>query len=100
MDDLIRKKSVLKIIGDIWLSCSDYGLGIDHFYEEVVSAIENELPSVQPKVGHWELDEHLDKIGMIYKYNCSECGEKQRAMYDYCPSCGSFNGGDTCENSN
>lgn len=87
MDDLISRKSVLKIIGDIWLSCSDYGLDIDHFYEEVVSAIENELPSVQPKVGYWEWNQY-DANPKIGNFHCSLCHSIGRAYFDFCPYCG------------
>ena len=50
------------------------------------------LPSVnpQPKTGHW-----IDN-GICYE--CSECGiiraKGKTGKYNYCPSCGSYNGGD------
>ena len=89
MDDLISKQAVLDAIDAYkWLDGNDAIYRLKQWLEDQ----EHVIPAM--KVGHWELDEHLDKIGMIYKYMCSECGANHRAMYDYCPSCGSYNGGD------
>lgn len=46
----------------------------------------NELPPVQPKRhGHWE-DLHRCWI-------CSECQHETHIEHDFCPKCGSYNGG-------
>jgi rubrerythrin len=44
------------------------------------------LPSVSPqqRTGRWVKDGQ----GGRYKWMCSNCGTHQRALYDYCPSCG------------
>jgi hypothetical protein len=49
------------------------------------------LPPVtpQPKTGHWIFDEILDK-----HYYCSECKSMGVDYWDFCPNCGSYNGGD------
>lgn len=46
------------------------------------------LPSVQPKkrTGRW-----IDNLGLVY---CSGCGATLAGEKNYCPDCGSFNGGE------
>ena len=79
--DPINRYEVRDMIGDVWLSCSDYGLGIDHFYEEVCNVIDNEVPSLEPKQGYW-----IEREGNRNPY-CSECkGISDRSPY--CPHCG------------
>ena len=86
----MQMQVVVNIPDNIWASIqNEEYCGI--LNAEMYKNIKNGTPLSE---GHWELDKHLDKIGMIYKYKCSECGKNQRAMYDYCPSCGSHNGGD------
>lgn len=68
-----------------------------------------ELPSVTPQTrkGHWiGHREHCENLGVMpsglgaYKWcsNC-DCGidvrEWYRSHYNYCPNCGSYNGGDS-----
>ena len=44
------------------------------------------LPSVSPqqRTGRWVKEGQ----GGRYKWMCSNCGTHHRALYDYCPSCG------------
>ena len=73
--------------------------------EDAVSAIEN-LPSAQPeRKGEWIIK---DNPGTgWYRVTCSECWEdvtstapcigfypNAKVTWDYCPNCGSYNGGD------
>lgn len=46
----------------------------------------NKLPSVTPqqRTGQWVKEGQ----GGRYKWMCSNCGTHHRALYDYCPSCG------------
>lgn len=59
----------------------------------------HELPSVtpQPKMGKWiwsSGDERV-MIGMCYhQWTCSSCKKKVELKTDYCPHCGSCNGGE------
>lgn len=43
----------------------------------------------KPKMGRWIFNEVLD-----HHYYCSECNEMGVNYWDYCPNCGSYNGGD------
>lgn len=65
----------------------------EDIYIKVSDAVQllRELPPVnpQPKTGHWIFDEILDK-----HYYCSECKSMGVDYWDYCPNCGSYNGGD------
>ena len=80
--DPINRYEVRNMIGDVWLSCSDYGLGIDHFYEEVCNVIDNEVPTLEPKEGYWI---HTNSV-----LNCNLCGGgvARYVKYRYCPYCG------------
>ena len=69
--------------------------------QEEIKWIINHLPSAQPerKKGKWiEQDDGWDGV----YYECSECGEAFTLidgtptdnLYNFCPNCGSYNGGD------
>lgn len=51
------------------------------------------LPSAQPerKTGKWI---EISKYNDCYLVKCSECGGDQIVMSDFCPNCGSYNGGE------
>ena len=76
-DRAISLNAVLDVMHEMW---GDSG--------ELLDAIK-ELPPVTPKTGHWI----KDGIG-TYPYKCDSCSAYHRALYDFCPSCGSYNGGD------
>ena len=81
MDDLISRKATGEMVGDIWLSCSNYKLDIDQFYELVVSAIENEIPSVQTKMGQWiSTSERLPEENDVYLVALNTLGYPKRAI--------------------
>lgn len=42
----------------------------------------------EPKTGHWIKDDITERSKSAYKHKCDRCGAYHRAMYDYCPSCG------------
>jgi len=100
MDDLISRQAVLDLIADYDLSMG-----------QVVKGIHN-LPSVIPQPKTEEQAFHVMKGKWITQWNvahqkeyyyCSECGEEfsydgetgiKMNDYNYCPNCGSYNGGD------
>ncbi|MBQ2176831.1 MAG: hypothetical protein II453_17875 [Alphaproteobacteria bacterium] len=94
-DDLISKQELLNNLDELdqqelYLPC--------HFKEFVIE----EVPSVQPKTGHWIASEDYD--GDVY-YTCSVCeepwvtieGTPQENRMRYCPHCGAKMGGDADE---
>ena len=76
-----------------------------YFWTIPSEVITGELPSAQPerKTGRWIYGEH--DVAMCDGYHCSECGffvpwdYKRKFIdfikdYNFCPSCGSYNGGE------
>lgn len=55
--------------------------------DRILKALEQE-----PKTGHW-IKEFNDIEGEV-RFTCSSCGEFQLFGTDFCPNCGSYNGGD------
>lgn len=66
-------------------------------YESVCKAI-NEIPSAEPKTGHWKWVQY-DYNPKIGNWHCSECrcvvvecvGKEEKGgipLYKYCPQCG------------
>ena len=67
---------------------------IDDFpdYHEAMEKV-LQMPSVkpqEPKTGHWVDREVYDAD----RWKCSECGRTESYKENYCPSCGSYNGGE------
>ena len=58
-------------------------------FAEIEKAYETGLREGRKK-GKWIID---NPHSAIYRYACSECHAHHRARYDFCPSCGSYNGG-------
>ena len=63
-----------------------------------------EMPSVQPRKGKWmphneKSREYIGTVLVNVEYDywlCDTCGyrvEKRQPMYNFCPNCGSYNGG-------
>ena len=48
------------------------------------------LPSAQPKAGHWIEHEWAEEANgmLISNYECSECHRWERYNSDFCPNCG------------
>ena len=68
--------------------------GLYDCFSRIIDDMYNELPSVtpQPKKGKWiETPVENDIVTVVFK--CSECGKRVVNPYDYCPNCGSYNGG-------
>ena len=68
----------------------------------VEDMIEN-APTIEPerKKGRWIECDHEKWSGDTFAYRCSECGgayhlniEQTIGVWDFCPACGSYNGGD------
>ena len=99
MSDLISRQDALmearpEYLNPQQLKLASYNQGwndaVDDYYDGIKS-----LPSAEPKTGKWVLKEHL--------WECDRCGCRiNRANplrgniwnYNFCPNCGSFNGGE------
>ena len=69
---------------------------VDEYNSRSVEAIK-QLPSAHPRKGKWiNIDDKYNRISG----RCSECGweahmyEDDVVGMDYCPNCGSYNGGE------
>ena len=101
-DVLISKNKVLSYLNDLWYSCSDPEgnkptLKGETAIEWAIDDIK-EMPSAQPerKKGKW-INRSLNILYPEFeRYTCSVCG-KHSYSYDFCPNCGSYNGGEQDE---
>lgn len=65
---------------------------------DLISLI-NARPTIEErKTGKWIIEPH--EVNGMYTHRCSECfsvlmiAPTDRPRYNYCPNCGSYNGGD------
>lgn len=60
-------------------------------YEQALSEIKEMLESAEPerKRGKW-----LPYLPKGLRYKCSECGSRYDTPWNFCPECGSHNGGE------
>ena len=66
--------------------CHQGGEEIEEAFNMAIQALEQE-----PKTGHWI--RVTDKTGHLV-WECDKCSWQQRFNTNYCPDCGSYNGGD------
>lgn len=52
--------------------------------------IVSNLPSAQPRKGKWAGKGDSEGFGIFI---CDNCGKFSMMEYDFCPNCGSYNGG-------
>ena len=85
MDDVIRRRAMIDWCNEQYENMPDSDRWL---IEKFTDAIE-QIPSVEPKRGHWE---HVYKAG----YRCSECKAylKVDFLANYCPNCGAEMRGD------
>lgn len=88
-DDLISRQAAADVVN---FECGEWrGLA-----KTIIDKLES-LPSAEPKRGKWI---SADAIFGGIPFYCSECGENTRdtvmgePRWNYCPMCGSYNGGE------
>ena len=94
MSDLISRQDAIEAICDEIMSRFD--VGITEGYELVEDALSG-LPAVEPetKKGKWLMNG--ERYGHMY-WRCSQCGEEVDYIgANFCPNCGSYNGGEEDE---
>ena len=92
--DLISRQAALKQITANDTSIIPYARAreyVDELKNYVIKIIET-LPSAEPEVKHgkWIYDtKRVMRDGWINsQYHCSECGEQDFTLYNFCPNCG------------
>ena len=89
MSDLISRQSAIEVASRECHELRGLFSDIEHGLKE--------LPSAQ-KTGHWRrIPMACYGGGTIIEYECSECEEHNIIDSDFCPNCGSYNGGDSDE---
>ncbi len=68
-------------------------------YQQVEVARQvNDMPTIEPerKKGKWtkKVLRSTSVYGTTIIYQCSECENLSISKYQYCPNCGSYNGGE------
>lgn len=91
-EDAISRQAALDAFG-LFEKTRKYGgdySGYDTMLLYEIQQTLEDLPPVnpQPKTGHWIKDDITERSKSEYKHKCDRCGAYHRAMYDYCPSCG------------
>lgn len=63
--------------------------------EDVLDALDDYAPTVQPepKRGKW-IDTGGYRAWYAREYRCSKCGDTMLGEANFCPKCGSYNGGE------
>lgn len=51
------------------------------------------LPSVQPRNGKWIRTRTMTHDGELYCDQCEQEHPEQKIIWNFCPDCGSYNGG-------
>ena len=94
-DDLISRAAAIDALKNRWKKTRNYvGIG-DDIAEECELCLK-QVPSAQPerKKGKW-INRSLNILYPEWeRYTCSVCG-KHSYNYDFCPHCGSYNGGES-----
>ena len=101
MDDLVSKQQAIDSVETIGFDFSNSDLSQMELEElcEAIGDVRWEfiqrlkcVPTAQPKKGKWEIYviSMLDGEGC----RCSECGYEGVPYWDFCPNCGSYNGGE------
>ena len=62
-------------------------------YEELITRLLS-TPSVKPRKGKWHGKGDSEGFGIFI---CDNCGKFAMMEYDFCPNCGSYNGGEQTE---
>ena len=57
----------------------------------------DELPSVQPRKGKWIRTRTMTHDGELYCDQCEQEHPEQKLIWNFCPNCGSYNGGEQTE---
>ena len=83
MKDLISRQSAIDALREMAIAL--YGYDVTSVVSCATYKLQN-LPSAELKSGRWIL---VKPRITPYEYRCSVCGAYHRAIYDYCPTCGS-----------
>lgn len=99
--DLISRQAAIKYLmtNMNWYDKDGYESDED-YKRECITELINGVPSVQPdrKKGKWLTNEEIVRPTRFIEWHCSSCGKVMEAMgplgFNFCPNCGSYNGGD------
>ena len=104
--DIISRQGAIDALYDKGLSMTAWGELLAMKWSDIQTCIEL-LPSADRPTGHWIEKEVFDNqdsevIESYQSARCSHCGKYHTTPYSYffdnynfCPNCGSYNGGDT-----
>ena len=56
-----------------------------------------QLPSAQPRKGKWIRTRTMTHNGELYCDQCEQEHPEQKLIWNFCPNCGSYNGGEQTE---
>ena len=85
-DDTISRQAAIDSAVE---AADEWDGGYSRSREEIITMKLRMLPSVQPRIGHWIEDNE----GYFYCDKCGKYPAYQITQTNYCPNCGSYNGG-------
>lgn len=107
--DTIYRQAAIDALAD-YIHNVDKVMGTGHLTvddcKDAAASVFEELPSVQPerKKGKWIKGAEISNRYLEDVYYCSNCHKQaywdtdyDQQLFDYCPYCGSFNGGQASE---
>ena len=91
MEDLIRRSEAIDALiecGDWYSDNDEAGRGVN----QCIGVI-HDLSSAQPerKTGHWITYHYISENWS--ECECDQCHKYAKVAYNFCPNCGSYNGG-------
>lgn len=90
MDDLISRQAAITAAVE---AADEWDGGYNYERQLIIEEALARIPSAERKKGKW-IGEPKDGIeAMFFKPKCSVCGFESAEVKNYCPNCGSFNGG-------
>ena len=93
MSDTISRQAAIDAAVE---AADEWDGGYSRSREEIITLKLRMLPSAEPeqKKGEW-INRSLNILYPEFeRYTCSVCG-KHSYSYDFCPNCGSYNGGES-----
>lgn len=89
--DYCKKMLIETALNNVGFICNADELLLD-IEENRIETWLSHVPPAQPeqRTGKWVMNDH---IGTFKIFTCSECGWNSEAPFNFCPNCGSYNGG-------
>lgn len=86
--ELISRQWLMECVNEGWIK-----FDTEKDENRFIHLVRDIAPSVQPRKGKW-IEASEDWRNQITWWQCSECGTPSSIKSNFCPNCGSYNGGE------